>query len=422
MKTTKLIVLFLFGTLLFAQEDANQTTDTQAEKEEAKVEVIIEKHDSVDEELEKIGERLEEWGEEMEDWGAEVEEAVESGLEIPPIPSIQTSIKSGGKKKLLMGIHPKDISFPVAYKMHYPHNYGVLVTKVIEGTNADRAKLMNSDIIMEWDGVKVRGEEHLRNLIRSQTVGNTVEITYFRNEEIAKTNLTFSLPPSKVIHEKKYKKVKKTSKLHPGYGGGFVNAKYIDFDYSELNQILTQLGFTELTPERTIYFGGGGMGNVGKGWFLGGRGYGFMNKEDIAITGGGKRHLVVNNGFGGVTLTKKIPLFTKRLVLDFDMMLGGGMMEIEMGETNGYDWQNTEISGQYQKFQKGYMIGESSVGALLRIKNWFGFHARYGLLKTFTFNDNWGENTFMTDTYTVSGDSPELPYGRTATIGVWFGF
>ncbi len=415
MKMTSVIII-ISSVLLFAQtqEDTTSTAEKLAELEEQQVEAAEEK-------IETLEERLEEWGEEMETWGAEVEKAVEIGMEIPPIPSITSHAFSSNNKKIKMGVYIDDLTFQSAYEMHYPHNYGVLITKVDKGTNADRAKLMGSDIVMTWNGIKVRGEEHLRSLINGQHIGDTVEITYFRNEVELTTDLTFLAPPPKPINKDKTIKIKKSRKLSPGYGGGFINAKYIDFDYSELNTILTQFGFAELTPERTIYFGGGGMGNIGKGWFLGGRGYGFMNQEAVSISGG-KRHLVVENGFGGVTLTKKIPLFTKRLVIDFDLMVGGGMMTIEMGETNGYDWQNTELSGKYQKFHKGYGIGETSVGALLRIKNWFGFHARYGLMKTFTFNDNWTEKTFMTDSYTVGGNAPDLPFGKTATVGVWFGF
>lgn len=422
MRTASLLIIFS-SVLLFAQEqeDTASAAEKLAELEEQQVEAAEQQIESVEEGLEQFDERMEEWGEEMEVWGAEVESAVEDGIELPPIPSIILKNHSTGKDKIKMGVYIEDLTFQSAYEMHYPHNYGVLITKVSKGTNADRAKLMNNDIVMTWNGLKVRGEEHLRSLINSQHAGDMVELTYFRNEEEFTTNITFLAPPPKPAHIDKKIKIKKSKKLSPGYGGGFVNAKYIDFDYSELNAILTQFGFTELTPERTLYFGGGGMGNIGKGWFIGGRGYGFMNQEAISIEGG-KRHLVVENGFGGVTLTKKYPLFTKRLVIDFDLMIGGGMMTIEMGETNGYDWQNTELSGKYQKFQKGYGIGETSVGALLRIKNWFGFHARYGLMKTFTFNDNWTEKTFMTASYTVGGNAPELPFGKTATVGIWFGF
>jgi hypothetical protein len=327
-----------------------------------------------------------------------------------------------------MGVYIADLTFQDAYEMHYPYNYGALLTGVVNGTNADRAGLIKNDIVVLWNSARVRSESHLLSLIKSHSIGDVIEIVYFRNEEELTTSMTFSSRNEKPKSadeefEEEFGEKHKSGKLSPGFGGGFVNAKYIDFDYSELNQFISQFGFSELDPERTIYFGGGGMGNIGKGWFIGGLGYGFHHTEDINNPiEEGKRHLIIDNGFGGVTLTKKMPLFTEKLVLDFNLMLGGGIMSIEVGESNGFNWQNSIMTGKYQKFQKEYMTGEVSVGMLWRVKKWFGFHARYGLMQTFTLNDIWNENTFSTDTYSVEGIAPELPFGTTATVGVWFGF
>lgn len=165
------------------------------------------------------------------------------------------------------------------------------------------------------------------------------------------------------------------------------------------------------------------MGNVGKGWFLGGKGFGFHHTEDISNPDGdGKRHLIIDNGFGGVTITKKIPLFTERLVLDLDLLLGGGSISVTIGQSDGFSWDSNTITGYYQKFEKGYFAGEASVGLMLRVKNWFGFHGRFGRMETFMLNDNWKESTFNTDVFTVGGTAPEIPSGLTYTLGVWFGF
>ena len=330
------------------------------------------------------------------------------------------------KKTPFMGVTSSNLTFQEAYEMHYPHNFGVEITSVIKGTNADRAGLMNGDIVMKFDGIKVRGESHLTALIRSKHIGDTVEIVYFRSEEINSINLTF-LPKYK--YDEDGAKIDdyedhKSGKLSPGYGGGGLYVKFVDFDYSGINAFITQFGFSAIAPERTVYFGGGGMGNIGKGWFLGGNGFGFLHSENITISDSSKRHLTVENGFGGVTLTKKIPLFTKRLVFDLGLMLGGGMMTVEIGESNGFSWGSSEgeIYGLHQKFHKNYFAGEATVGLMWRVKNWFGFRGQFGKMKIFTLNDIWTENTFPTDLYSVSGDAPEIPSGLTYTAGIWFGF
>lgn len=328
-------------------------------------------------------------------------------------------------KTPIMGVNLSDLTFQEAYEKHYPYNFGVELTSVIKGSNADRAGLMAGDIVTRFDGDVVRGVTHMQALIRSKNIGDTVKITYFRNEGEFNVNLTFA-PKHKKNKEDEYNEGigenHKAGKLSPGYGGGGPYAKYVNFDYSGINAFISQFGFTEISPERTIYFGGGGMGNVGKGWFLGGKGFGFSHTEDISIDEGGKRHLILENGFGGVTLTKKIPLFTERLVLDFDLMLGGGTMSMEIGESDGFSWESGTINGKHQKFHKNYFASEASIGLMWRVKSWFGFHGQFGKMETFTLNDNWTENTFPTDSYTVEGDAPDIPSGLTYTVGVWFGF
>ena len=323
-----------------------------------------------------------------------------------------------------MGITASDLTFQEAYEMHYPYNFGVELTSVITGTNANRAGLMAGDIVMKFDGIQVRGENHLTKLIRSKNIGDTVEIVYFRNEEERVTNLTFAPKQEEVKKKKnpqKHSKFHKTGKLSPGFGGGGPYVKFIDFDYEEINNYIESFGFAKIQPERTVYFGGGGMGNIGKGWFLGGNGYGFLHNESID-TGEGKRHLTIENGFGGVALTKKIPVFTERLVMDFGLMFGGGIITLEIGENNGFSWNPNEIHGKYQKYHKNYFAGEATVGLMWRVKNWFGFHGQFGKMETFTLNDHWTENTYKTDTYTVDEDAPEIPSGLTYTAGIWFGF
>ncbi|MBC8525683.1 MAG: PDZ domain-containing protein, partial [Candidatus Cloacimonetes bacterium] len=70
-----------------------------------------------------------------------------------------------------MGVYLDDLDFEDAYEMHYDYNYGVLLDGVVKGGPADKAGLMEEDIIMEFDGVKARYEDRLRSLIKSKHVG-----------------------------------------------------------------------------------------------------------------------------------------------------------------------------------------------------------------------------------------------------------
>ena len=106
----------------------------------------------------------------------------------------------------VMGVYLDDLNFEDAYEMHYDYNYGVLLDGVVKGGPADKAGLMENDIIMEFDGVKARYEDRLRSLIKSKNVGNSVKVKYFRDEKIMTTTL--------ILGSRKPKKEKEYEESH----------------------------------------------------------------------------------------------------------------------------------------------------------------------------------------------------------------
>ena len=323
-----------------------------------------------------------------------------------------------------LDLYLDDLDFEDVYKMHYPENYGVLITGVMKGGNADRAGLAKNDIIMEFDGEKVRFEDHLRSLRDSKNIGDTVEIKFFRNEKILTTKLTFNPPPPKV--DEKGKSIKE-KKLSVGYGGGGPEAFYIDYDFTAINRFLENNGFDKFTDGYTVTYGGYGMGYIGKGWFIGGMGSGFEKKQQIPVadTTGvnlGWRKYLFKTGFGGVTLVKKFPLFTERIIVDLGMMLGGGQSNIRISQTDGdYSWNDAITNGNSYalEYNKNYFVYRPSLGVLVRIKNWIGVHGSVGYLGTYSSENAWTESDFE---FTVGGDSPKTLSGVSYSLGIWFGY
>jgi membrane-associated protease RseP (regulator of RpoE activity) len=58
------------------------------------------------------------------------------------------------------------------------------------GGPADKAGLVGGDIIQTFDGKRVTDEDEIRDLLRQTPIGKTVEITYLRDGELKKTQLT----------------------------------------------------------------------------------------------------------------------------------------------------------------------------------------------------------------------------------------
>jgi len=179
--------IFVLPVTVFAQDTLEEN-----------VEVISEK-------AEYFGDRMDQWGNKMEAWGDDLEQAIEDGeiSPIPPLPFGKHAYEDYSTSPRL-GAFINDMDFEDAYTMHYPYCYGVYINDVTTGGNADRAGLVEGDIIMEFDGEKVRFEDHLLQLRDSKNIGDTVTIKIFRNEQEIETQLTFAAPKPKIEKEVKH--------------------------------------------------------------------------------------------------------------------------------------------------------------------------------------------------------------------------
>jgi hypothetical protein len=378
--------------------------------------------------INKFANRMDNWGNDMDEWGEALSEAIHSGSPIPPLPELFIRSNSSddeddedkyqGRPKF--GLYMDDIDFETAYEMHYPHNYGVYISSVVQGGNADQAGIISGDIIMEFDGEKVRFEDHLLQLRDTKEIGDTVDLTVFRNEKVIQIPVTFQTYARQEPDDHHFK-FEIDGELSPGFGGGGPEIYVMDFDFSGINEFLTVNGFDGLSEGQTVLYGGFGMGNVGNGWFIGGMGAGIEKQEKIN-TENGTRKYKFKTGFGGVTVTKKAAFRSERFVFDFEMLLGGGETSVAVHQSDGdYSWADKieEFNSYSLRFTKRYLVYQPSVGLLVRIKNWIGVHGSVGYLGTYSTSKDWQDTNFK---FTVQGDSPETPSGLSYTLGIWFGF
>ncbi len=384
--------------------------------------VTVFSQDTFDEKAEDFSDRMDQWGNKMEAWGEDLEQALENGDISPPPPlPFGKHATNDYSTSPRLGAFIDDMDFEDAYIMHYPYCYGVYIDDVSTGGNADRAGLVEGDIIMEFDGEKVRFQDHLLQLRDSKNIGDTVTIKVFRNEKEIETQLTFAAPEPKetkeVIH---FSGMEKERKLHPGFGGGGPEVILLEAGFDEINNILQVNGFDDVTNTYMPLFGGYGMGNVGNGWFIGGAGYGYEKIQKKSVEDGTRRY-EYNVGFGGMTVNKKIALM-KNVIVDLGIFVGGGSASLELRQTDGdYSWNDDfdDDPNYYSlKYRKTFMAYRPSAGVLVRLLPWMGIHGSVGYLGSYSFNDDWKDDYFN---YTVGGDSPKVLDGLSYSLGVWFG-
>lgn len=67
---------------------------------------------------------------------------------------------------------------------------GALLEQAMPGSPAERAGLLDGDIITKFDGKPINGEDVLRELLHETPIGKTVEVVYVRDGETKSTTLT----------------------------------------------------------------------------------------------------------------------------------------------------------------------------------------------------------------------------------------
>lgn len=354
-----------------------------------------------------------------QDIGEEIEKKIEDKVEneLRFVFDMDVNEKHNDPK---LGLYLSDLDFQDAYEMHYDQCFGVLVTDIVSGGNADKAGLVDDDIIMEFDGEKVRYEDHLLRLRDAKKIGDSVELKFFRDGETKNTTLIFDPEVLDSDNEEEDEE----DQLSVGFGGGGPMIFMPQFDFAGINQYINYFGFESLSSSAAAHFGGFGMGTIGNGWFIGGMGGGIMVSSNIFIDSLNiTRTMKLESGLGGVTVTKKFPLFTEKLILDFTTMIGGGETTLSVSQNSGgFSWDDDQISNGsnwYAKYRKSFFALYPKVGILLRIKNWFGLYGSAGQLITLSTDDHWTEDSFNT---MVGGESPDVPNGLTYSVGVWFGY
>lgn len=367
---------------------------------------------------------IEEVEQEVQETMMEVEETLDEA-------NINILISRTSKDTPKMGIFLSDIDFEDAYKMHYPYCYGVYVAGVSPGGPSQKAGISKGDIIMEFDGKKAKFESNLVKLIKSKNIGDEVKVKLFRDEEIFEATLkleTLQSKGSEVTRTKDGIKKKKSV----GFGGGsWIPVWFVDDnEFADINHILTDLGFKGLDEKGILLHGGGGKGNVGKGWFLGGMGaeYSFDKKKGYTTDEGTSvtRRMLYSTSYGGVTLDKRVAI-TNRLVTSLGFMLGWGGHNLQISQTDGsYDW-NTLNDGMDSsannaiEMEKNYILFQPKVMVMYRILDWLGFRAEGGYMLSHSYTNGWDAVT-CDDNFEIS-NSPETSFqGYTVSIGPWFGF
>jgi len=126
---------------------------------------------------------------------------------------IDQLIKYGETKRGWLGVRIQQVTKEIAEVQQLKEPKGALIAGVSEGSPAEKAGIKPGDIILEFDGKKIKTMRNLPKIVANTKVGKNVDLKIWRNKKLVSKKLTLGrLESSKefLAENKKSKKPKET--------------------------------------------------------------------------------------------------------------------------------------------------------------------------------------------------------------------
>ena len=309
----------------------------------------------------------------------------------------------------------------------YPYDFGVLVESVVEGSPAEEAGVMANDVITFVDDTQIADKASFLDFAGTCYAGQTVTLGIYRDADEFTLPVTLAEKQGVAKTTEIEKKIVRGS--YVGFGGGTWIPMWFNTDLSDVNDMISQFGFSALGEDGILLDGGIGKGNIGKGFFLGGLGatYTVQRKKADPVDNNYNYWMRYTTSMGGVTLDKRFPIF-KGLLGSVGVMLGVGEHTLELAHNNGqYDWADMDSTlvnsaNTYSSLNRSFALVQPRAELLVAVTPWFGIRGEVGYAFGYSGSKGWMLNTPNGEAYEVS-NSPDTPFkGVTVSIGPWFGF
>ncbi|RMH07546.1 MAG: PDZ domain-containing protein, partial [Nitrospirae bacterium] len=117
----------------------------------------------------------------------------------------ESLIQSGKVVRGWMGIAIQELTPALAQSFHLPEHQrgGVLISEVHEDGPSAKGGLKRGDVIVEYNGIKLKDVNHLRHLVARTQVGKTVQVKILRDGKEKILSITVGeRPPDEVLAQR----------------------------------------------------------------------------------------------------------------------------------------------------------------------------------------------------------------------------
>jgi serine protease Do/serine protease DegQ len=102
---------------------------------------------------------------------------------------MQQLVETGAVKRGRLGVEAQDLNADLAQAFELESRQGAIVTRIEQGSPAQKGGLQIGDVILRVNGRKVRSSLDIRNLVGLVRIGQQVEIEYLRGGKLRSVKL-----------------------------------------------------------------------------------------------------------------------------------------------------------------------------------------------------------------------------------------
>ena len=223
----------------------------------------------------------------------------------------------------------------------------------------------------------------------------------------------------------------KKKKRSVGRGGGGWTPTWVQTDMTDINDLMTNLGFSEYDENGVLTHGFAGKGHVGKGFFLGLQVNGFddsrTKRDTVSVGGPYDLNVKYNLSLIGATIDKRVAI-APWLITSLGVMLGGGSHQVDFNRINqNYEWptsiDNVSQGSFVARLKRGYLVVQPRAELMFRFLPWLGLRAEAGYAYSYAPYKGWRVQGQRDGEMIEVNNSPNTKLeGLTIGIGPWFGF
>ncbi|MDP7293812.1 MAG: PDZ domain-containing protein [Vicinamibacterales bacterium] len=159
------------------------------------------------------------------------------------------NIATGGAR---IGVSIRDIDTADVERESLESASGAVVESVTDDSPADAAGVRAGDVILGFDGERVRSARQLTRLVRETPVGRAVDLTVQRAGARHDLEIT---PDTRTASAESWLPVERFERLGEDLGRRFENFSLPDFDLFRARRPRLGIGAEELTAQLAEYFG-----------------------------------------------------------------------------------------------------------------------------------------------------------------------